>query len=313
MELLPAIRFLHIGAVVLLAGEWAFRLLLVPAGRCAHCIDAPLRRAGGWALVVALVTWPGWLAAVAIGMSGLPASQALGLDVLRTVTRQTTFGRIWLLRAGLLLALAALHLLASRPALRPRLAWLQAAGAACALASIAATGHALGAHREHLAIDAIHVLAAGLWVGMLAPLWRTIDGAITTQQRDLGRLATEATQRFAMPGAVAVVAIAITGALNTWWQVGTAAALVSTTYGLLVLAKIGLFLLMLALALVNRFALAARLASRPGADLALRRLRTTVLVEAGLGVLILGVVGVLGVMPPAAHGHAGHVMTSRWP
>lgn len=298
MDMLPAVRALHLGATVVLAGGWAFRLLLVPAGAAgAGGVRTP-RAFGACTLVVALATWTGWLVAVAVDMSGLPVAQALAPQVLATVATRTTFGQVWLLRAGLLLMLAALQWRADGPR---AFEWLAALVAACALASLAGSGHALGAHFPHLVVDAVHALAAGLWLGMLPLLWWTIHRALTVAPAD-AQLAAGAARRFAVPGAVAVVALAATGALNAWWLVGSPGNLLASRYGLLVLAKIGLSIAMVLLALVNRFVLVPRLDG--GTQEALRCLRRTVLGEIALGLLVLATVGVLGVTPPAARVHA---------
>lgn len=305
MDLLPVPRALHIGAMVLLAGISAFRLLLLPPDAGGAGMARVLRTVGAWAALVALASWIGWLAGIAIEMSGLPALRALTPGVLGTVATQTTFGQVWLWRAGVLLVLAALLWRPAKATSRGEDA-LVAILALCALGSLAASGHALGAHPEHLVIDAVHLLAAGLWLGMLPLLWWSIDRAIATGAPGDEWLAVHATQSFALPGATAVVALAITGVLNAWWLVGSPANLLASRYGLLVLVKIGLYLAMVFLALVNRLVLAPRLAgSKPGA---LRALRRSVLAETVLGVLVLATVAVLGVTPPAAREHSGHPM-----
>lgn len=305
MDLLPVPRALHIGAMVLLAGVSAFRLLLLPADAGDAGMARVLRTVGAWAALVALVSWVGWLAAIAIEMSGLPAPSALAPHVLGTVATETTFGQVWLWRGGLLLVLAALLWRPAKATSRGADA-LAAILATCALGSLAASGHALGAHSEHLVIDAVHLLAAGVWLGMLPLLWWSIDRAIATRAPADEMVAVHATQRFALPGATAVVAIAITGALNAWWLVGSPANVLTSRYGLLVLVKTGLYVAMVLLALLNRLVLAPRLA-RPRAG-ALRALRRTVLAETVLGVLVLATVAVLGVTPPAAREHSGHPM-----
>lgn len=303
MDLLPALRALHIGATALLAGGWAFRLLLARGHRVGAQAERRLRSLGLVTLAVALATWLGWLGAVAAQMSGLPWIGALAPGVLGTVATQTAFGQVWLLRAGLLLALAALQWRAGGSRASE---WSAAVVAACALAALAGSGHALGAQRERFAVDAVHVLAGGLWLGMLPLLWWSISRALATSAPADAQLATLATQRFAVPGAVAVIALAASGAFNAWWLVGAPANLLTTRYGLLVLAKIGLYLAMVLLALVNRFVLAPRL----GLDArgTLRSLRRTVLAETALGLLALAVVGLLGITPPAAHERPGDPM-----
>jgi putative copper resistance protein D len=81
--------------------------------------------------------------------------------------------------------------------------------------------------------------------------------------------------------------------------------LVGTAYGQLVLIKIGLFLLMLSLAGDNRLRLLPRIAQAESARSAgaLRQLRRNATVEIALGLVVIYVVGVLGLTPPAGHVH----------
>jgi len=77
--------------------------------------------------------------------------------------------------------------------------------------------------------------------------------------------------------------------------------LTATDYGHLLLVKIALFLVMLALATVNRLWLTPALAVDAGAKPehnALRQLRRNVVTEIVAGAAILAVVAVLGVTPP---------------
>jgi putative copper resistance protein D len=81
--------------------------------------------------------------------------------------------------------------------------------------------------------------------------------------------------------------------------VGSFGALVTTPYGRLLAAKIALFLVMIGLALVNRFRLMPRLSASEAATAPLRTLARSVLAEQAIGLAILAVVAVLGTWPPA--------------
>jgi hypothetical protein len=87
---------------------------------------------------------------------------------------------------------------------------------------------------------------------------------------------------------------------------GSIPALLGTDYGRLVVLKIALFLLMVGLAAVNRLRLTPRLGGDPGAAgvaRAARQLRRNAAIEASLGAIVIAVVAVLGVLPPASHAH----------
>ena len=77
-------------------------------------------------------------------------------------------------------------------------------------------------------------------------------------------VAHAASLRFSAYGIVAVGALLLTGAINTWYLAGSIRALTETDYGHLLLVKIALFLVMLALATVNRLWLTPALAAERG-------------------------------------------------
>src|SRR5215831_19391914 len=108
-----------------------------------------------------------------------------------------------------------------------------------------------------------------------------------------------AVRRFSLLGVISVSALLASGIANSWYEVGTLNNLFATSYGQLVLIKIGLFAAMIAFASINRFYLTPRLATAG----TVRRLYHTSLAETGLGLAAVVVVGFLGVMAPASHTH----------
>jgi mono/diheme cytochrome c family protein/uncharacterized membrane protein len=180
--------------------------------------------------------------------------------------------------------------------------------AAAGFISLAWTGHAVATPGTvHLAADAIHLLAAGLWLGGLIALAAFF--AVTGSKADGAWLAivAEGTRRFSLLGMMAVGALLVTGIINSWFLVGTIPALVGTDYGHLLLAKVALFAAMFVLAAINRGQLTPRIAGSDagrragGALSALRALRRNALLEAGLGAVVLFIVSALGAVPPGLH------------
>ena len=112
-----------------------------------------------------------------------------------------------------------------------------------------------------------------------------------------------ATQRFSNLGIFAVGTLLVTGVINTWNLVGSVGAFFSTGYGRLLMVKVALFLMMIGIATVNRLQLSPRLE----VDGTTRKLERNSLIEAGLGVIVLLIVGALGTLPPAIHDYAGHM------
>ncbi len=122
-------------------------------------------------------------------------------------------------------------------------------------------------------------------------------------------VARTATLRFSALGVVGVGTLIATGITNTWYLAGSVEALTATTYGRLLLVKIGLFLVMVAVAATNKLRLTPQLVQEPDDAVAsdvLRQLRRNCLIEAALGAVIIVIVAVLGILPPGLHGETSH-------
>ena len=223
-------------------------------------------------------------------------------SVVRAVLLETEFGHDWLLRLVLIALLAGL-LAAEFRGMRDSRRFLKLAivlVAAGLAGTLAWAGHGIGGAglpgSIHLAADFLHLIAAAVWVGGLLPLALMLAVA--------GRsvaVAHAVSLRFSTYGIVAVGALLLTGAINTWYLAGSIRALTETDYGHLLSIKIALFLVMLALATINRLWLTPALTVDAGEKLArraLRQLRRNVVIEIGAGAVILCVVAVLGVTPP---------------
>jgi putative copper resistance protein D len=320
-----AVRALHTAAAVLIAGSFAFALLVLrhddvaaPTGVERGEIVRWIRLAGCGSVLVCIATWFVWLALVAARMSGRPLGEALDARLLGTVLTHTTFGRVWVFRLAAMLLLAAM-LFAARAADGATVGRLDSASgvlAAMVLVTLAGAGHAAGAPASvrplHLAVDALHVLGAGLWLGALVPLLRVLLRARNVRELPWAALATVATQRFSRLGQSAVGLLVASGLLNAWFLVGSFEALVQTPYGRLVSMKIVLLACMLAIAAVNRLRLAPRLAHgshRDGASAAaVQALVRNVLAEIVLGSVVLAIACSLATLPPPGHEHPMHML-----
>jgi putative copper resistance protein D len=290
LGLLAATRFLHFAAAALLFGLLAFPVYAPVPGeagrRAARTAARAVRLLAGLSLLTAVLA----LAAAVTNMTGdatILADPVGFLDILRT----TGFGQTWGLRLILGLLIAALALRA-RP--DDRLLTLLSA---LFLISIAYSGHsrmqsgALG--WAHVFADALHLMAAGAWLGGLLALILLVPR--------LGRdgAAAKVLHQFSGMGYFAVATLIATGLFKSWLLVVTLPALVTTPYGWALDVKLVLFAGMGALALANRFWITPALEAR-SADPALwlGRLKRQVLVELILGVLVLAVVGLMGALEP---------------
>jgi copper resistance protein D len=315
-DALICMRAIHFAATILAAGvaffaafiaEPAFRKA-AESSRVPALIRHQLRWVGWIGLAVAVLSGAAWLVLTAQSMSGRPAAEVLSEGVIWTVLGQTDFGRDWLVRAVLacLLGVAFVPLAAAQQG-NPR--WrmiLTVVLAAAFVGSLAWAGHAIGGRDiegiVHPAADVLHLVAAAAWVGALIPLVLLLHAAGQDSSPDIARVAT---LRFSTFGVVTVGAILVTGLVNTWYLAGSITALTGTDYGRLLLAKIAVFLVMVAIAAVNRIHLTPLIAQGGGAAMqgALRQLRRNAMVEVSAGAVVIVIVAVLGTLPPASHAH----------
>lgn len=322
--LLVAARVVHFAAAISLAGAFACECLVAaPAlraagadGRLADRVRRRLRRLASASLALAVLSSAAWLLAVTADMSGKPLGAALSQGTLGVVLTGTRFGGDWLLR------LAGAALLGILLAVRRRqrradavLAWAALAVAAAMLASLAWAGHgaatAGSAGELHLAADLLHLVAAGTWLGTLPPFALLL--AETARDAHGAAVARAASRRYSILAIASVAALLGGGLVNTWFLAGTVPALIGTQYGRLLLAKIALFALMLVVAAINLRRLTPRLAASDGggAPRAAGHMRRNAYIEAGLGLAVLAIVGVLGTLPPGLHEEPGWPLPFR--
>jgi copper resistance protein D len=173
-------------------------------------------------------------------------------------------------------------------------------------ASFAWTGHAGSTEGAgglvHVSADIIHAIAAALWLGSLVALTILLLRGAGRDDPAIHR----ALNRFAGLGTLAVSLLVLTGLVNSWFLVSPAriGELGTSPYGQLLIAKLLIFGLMLAFAASNRFRLTPALGSALEAAApdpsVLSDLKRSLLFETGFGMALLGIVGVMGTLPPPA-------------
>jgi copper transport protein len=279
-------------------------------------------------VVVGLVATAVAIVLEAATAAGVSFSSALDPDVLDSVS-ETRPVRAWSLRIVIWLVLGVLLMAALRPQRLPairraalgadgtavgpapnRVQLVVLAGAAIGLALTAPlAGHA-GGHPPRgllLCTDTMHVLCMSAWLGGLVML--LIALAIVAHLMpgpDRTPLMAVLVGRFSWIARIAVGVLLLTGAIQSLALVGSFRALVDTEYGLLVLAKIALFALLIGLGAYNqRWALPRlrRLAAsgaEPGRAAAL--LRQSVALEVGFALVVVAVTSVLVATQPASPG-----------
>ncbi|TCB90091.1 copper resistance protein CopC [Micromonospora zingiberis] len=202
----------------------------------------------------------------------------------------STFGAAHLVRLGLLAAAAVLlRPLLAGTAGRTDLVILGVLGGA-ALLTWPLAGHpaASPAPAVSVVVDAVHLGSMAVWLGGLVMLAAFL--LPRADERELGAI-LPIWSRWA---ALAVSALLLAGIVQALIEVATPTALVSTTYGRLVLAKVGLFALVIGVAAYSRQLVRKRVAaSRPAP------VRRAVWVELGVTAVVLAVTAVLVQTPPA--------------
>ena len=224
---------------------------------------------------------------------GFGLSEAFRWDTVDSVL-QTRFGEAFLWQLGLAAVIAPGAFLASRSR-NSTLGLLVLVPAVLLLPTLSAAGHARTSGTLALIADVVHIAAASMWVGGLAftVLALLLAGA------DRWPLASRAVPVFSILAVGSVVVLIIAGTLRGYEEVKAFHGLWDTTYGKLLLFKIGLVLPLLALgAYNNRFAV-PRLKRQIASALEQRRFLRAAGVELAIMAAIVGVTAVLVTEPPA--------------
>lgn len=219
----------------------------------------------------------------------------------------TTAGRAGLVRMSLLVLLIAFlgwHL--RRGEEHPFPVRLVTVLAGLALLSLAWNGHAAGGEGAtgvlRLAAGVAHLLAAGAWIGAIAAFLIMLVLCSTSTKTQRLHVLWRSLHAFSRSGTVFVGILVVSGAFHygdlTGWS---AAPLLHSGHGNLMLIKLMLFVAMLGLAALHRWWLVPQLECEihvGGGQYSVRRLRSSVTIEAIIAFLILISVAVLGTLAP---------------
>lgn len=227
---LPAMRALAQAAGVLTVGSALFAAFLAPPqgdGRLGVGGYAALRTvtyfAALWCVAAAL------LVPLTVADSiGWPLSEVLTVDVLTRAVPTLSTAEAWLLTAGI----AAVVTIGSRAVLTWGWTVPLFAAALGGLLPVALTGHSSAGGSHDVATNSLllHIVAASLWVGGLA--------ALVMHGRRTGAHLGLATTRFSSLALVCWLVMAASGVINALVRLPLSTVLTST-YGLLVVAKVG--------------------------------------------------------------------------
>ncbi|CAL9490796.1 Copper transport protein YcnJ [Streptomyces sp. enrichment culture] len=267
----------------------AAALLLGAAVFAAVCRPAAPERLG-------LLVWGSWWVLVGTTLAllllrapyeaGTGPAGAVDVEGLRRTLGGRT-GLVLVVRLGLLMA-AGLYL-RWRPA-----GWGRAVGGVLGVGlavTWAAAEHASAGIQVPVAVvsSTLHLLAVSVWLGGLVALLRTMPSR-------------ETVVRFSRLAFGCVVVLALTGVYQSWRGLGSVDALTGTSYGRILLVKLGAVVLLLTAAAFSR-----RWTVRPAA--APEGLRRSVLGEVVVGVLVLVLTTLLTATLPGRAAEASEAAT----
>jgi copper transport protein len=247
----------------------------------------PTRRmiGGGWValLVGTLATFALYGASAVAGSLG----DALSPDVWQQIAPTRT-GTLLLVRAGLVAALGVVVWLgATRPGARATNWWRAAAvaGSVAVVLSFPAAGHASAESPRSLwvLIDGLHLASVVVWLGGLllfatgGRVWFADSGA------------EPVVRRFSAIATVMIPVIVVSGSVQTLELAGGIDDLTATRWGRTLLVKLAVVTVLLTIGGVSRWLLR---------NVSVASLRRTVMAEAVLGVVVLGVAASLVSLPP---------------
>ena len=253
------VRGLVFAGLALLIGGAAFAAVISPRARASKRARAIVGM--GW--VVTLVASIAGLALYGPYASGLGIGEAFSTNLLGD-TLGERFGQIWLVRIVVLLVAVPLLVVlfrrtvpdsedAGAAARRGRLpVWWLPLGAVVAIA-LAATpglsGHAVSGDWVSAAVvtDTLHVLAMGVWLGGVVVL-----AAVTLRRSSTVEQMWDSVPRFSRVALGCIMVLIVTGAFQTWRQVGSLDALRSTDYGRILMVKLVLFAAIVVFAAFSR-------------------------------------------------------------
>lgn len=165
-------------------------------------------------------------------------------------------------------------------------------GVVVLLAAVATTHAAarLTGNAVLLLAEGLHQLGAAIWIGGIPCFILALSRAVTTSDwREIG-------SRFSRISMVGVVCLLLSGLTMALFYIGSWQGLYGTAYGVMVMAKVGMFLMLIALGFGNLLVTERLRSSRDAPVLRLRRFAE---VEIGIGITVLFTAASLTSVPPA--------------
>ena len=282
-----ALRFIHFTSLMLVFGFAMYGAWLAPLTIRRLLAKRFLRlqqHAAVWSLISATA-----MLAVQGGLMGTGWADVFSPNIWQAVL-QTQFGGVWLWQ--IVLALVTLIVALMQPRNMPRLLFMLTTAQFILLAGI---GHATlnegVTAKIHQTNHAIHLICAAAWFGGLLPvLWcmQLIKGRWRHQT-------IQALMRFSWCGHFAVIGVLASGVLNALLITGFPPTL-TTYWGQLLLLKAILVMIMVVIALANRYVLVPRM--RQDEDRAAPWFVWMTKLEWAIGAVVLVIISLLATLEP---------------
>lgn len=281
------LRFIHFASLMLVYGCALYGAWLAPAS-IRHLMTRRFlhlqQHAAAWSVISAA-----FMLAIQGGLMGGGWPDVFSVSVWGAVL-QTRFGAVWIWQ--IILALVTLAVVVIAPVKMQRRLLILTVAQFILLAGV---GHAT--MRDGVAgtlqqiNHALHLLCAAAWFGGLLPVVYCMRMA----QGRWRQHAISAMMRFSRYGHFFVAGVLLTGIGNTLFITGFT-AIWQTTYGQLLLLKCALVVLMVAIALTNRYVLVPRMRQEnPRTDLWFVRMTQ---IEWGVGGIVLAIVSLFATLEP---------------
>ncbi|MBT2647079.1 copper resistance protein CopC [Bacillus sp. ISL-34] len=183
--------------------------------------------------------------------AGVGWTDAFKVSYIKEVLNATNFGSVWIIEILILLLLFLVIYFMLENSLNKSLPYLSFIIIACLMICKALTGHTAAVPNQVLAVlmDFLHLLSMALWLGGLMALLVILPGLADRQavQQDKKTFYWSIVQRFSKWAFLFVIILIVSGIYSSLQHVPTIHSLFNTTYGQLLLAKIGLMLVMIVL------------------------------------------------------------------
>lgn len=245
-----ALRFIHFISLMLVFGFAMYGAWLAPVTIRRLLTKRFLRlqqQAAAWSLISAAAMF-----AVQGGLMGVGWPDVFSLSIWLSVL-QTHFGGVWLWQ--IVLALVTLTVVLMQPRNMLRLLFMLTTAQFILMAGMGhATLHEGLTAKIHQTNHAVHLICAAAWFGGLLPvIWcmRLVKGRWRSH-------AIHALMRFSWCGHFAVIGVLVSGVLNALLITGFPPTL-ATYWGQLLLLKVILVMIMVVIALANRYVLVPRM------------------------------------------------------